>query len=44
MNDAQRDLLAYYNSIAPEKDANGNYPLEFAQTVRRLYDALEGAL
>ena len=44
MNDAQRDLLKYYMSIAPERDANGNYPHEFALTVRRLYDALEGAL
>ena len=44
MNEAQRDLLAYYNSIAPDRDENGNYPLEFALTVRRLYDALEGAL
>lgn len=42
MNSAQRDLLAYYSTLA-EKDENGHYPLEFAQTVRRLYDALEFA-
>ena len=40
MNSAQRDLLAYYQTLE-EPDENGRYSLEFATTVRRLFDALD---
>lgn len=42
MNSAQRDLLAYYQTLE-EPDENGHYTLDFALTVRRIYDALEFA-
>jgi hypothetical protein len=32
--------LAYYQTLE-EPDENGRYSLEFAATVRRLYDALD---
>lgn len=40
MNSAQRDLLAYYQTLE-KPDANGRYTLEFALTVKRLTDALD---
>ena len=40
LNSAQRDLLAYYQTLE-EPDENGRYSLEFATTVRRLVDALD---
>lgn len=40
LNSAQRDLLAYYQTLE-EPDENGHYSLEFATTVRRLVDALD---
>lgn len=40
LNSAQRDLLAYYQTLE-EPDENGRYTLEFALTVRRLVDALD---
>lgn len=40
MNSAQQDLLAYYQTLE-EPDENGHYSLEFATTVRRLFDALD---
>jgi hypothetical protein len=41
LNSAQRDLLAYYQTLE-EPDEDGRYSLEFALTVRRLVDALDG--
>ncbi len=41
LNSAQRDLLAYYQTLE-EPDEHGRYSLEFATTVRRLVDALDG--
>lgn len=40
MNSAQRDLLAYYQTLE-QPDENGRYSLEFALTVKRLVDALD---
>lgn len=40
MNSAQRDLLAYYQTLE-EPDENGHYTLEFALTVKRLMGALD---
>lgn len=40
MNTTQRELLAYYQTLEVP-DENGHYSLEFAKTVRRLYDALD---
>lgn len=40
LNSAQRDLLAYYQTLE-EPDENGRYSLEFATTVRRLVDSLD---
>lgn len=40
LNNAQRDLLAYYQTLE-EPDENGRHSLEFATTVRRLVDALD---
>lgn len=42
LNNAQRDLLAYYQTLE-EPDTNGLYSIEFALTVRRLVDALDFA-
>ena len=52
LNNAQRDLLAYYQTLE-QPDENGHYSLEFALTVKRLlasldgcwiYDAVDGSL
>lgn len=40
LNSAQRDLLAYYQTLE-QPDENGRYTFEFATTVRRLVDALD---
>lgn len=42
LNSAQRDLLAYYQTLE-QPNENGLYPVEFAFTVRRLVNALEFA-
>ena len=40
LNSAQRDLLAYYQTLE-EPDEDGHYTHEFALTVRRLVESLE---
>ena len=40
LNSAQRDLLAYYQTLE-EPDESGRFSREFAMTVRRLVDALD---
>jgi hypothetical protein len=40
MNSAQRDLLAYYQTLE-QPDEHGRYSREFAVTVRRLFYALD---
>jgi hypothetical protein len=41
LNSAQRELLAYYQTLE-QPDQDGRYSHEFATTVRRLVDALDG--
>ena len=40
LNSAQRDVLAYYQTLE-EPDENGHYSREFALAVRRIVDALD---
>jgi len=40
LNGAQRDLLAYYQTLE-SPDENGHYTLEFALAVKRLVKALD---
>jgi hypothetical protein len=40
LNSAQRDLLAYYQTLE-QPDENGRYTRDFAVNVRRLVDSLD---